>query len=99
MKHDCTSTTTQAICKLHFQLKSNKLLNFADIWQQDALCLITGSDLHLQFRLGISTISGIVEEVCKLIWNVLQSDYMPIPDTAKWLSIAHGFQNKANFPN
>ena len=57
------------------------------------------SDLHLQFRLGISTISGIVEEVCKLIWNVLQSEYMPIPDTAKWLSIAHGFQNKANFPN
>ena len=38
------------------------------------------SDLHLQFRLGISTISGIVEEVCKLIWNVLQSEYMPIPD-------------------
>ena len=57
------------------------------------------SDLHLQFRLGISTISGIVEEVCKLIWNILQSEHMPIPDTAKWLSIAHGFQNKENFPN
>jgi len=57
------------------------------------------SDLHLQFRLGISTISGIVEEVCKLIWDVLRSEYMPIPDTAKWLSIAEGFQKKANFPN
>ena len=55
------------------------------------------SDLHLQFRLGISTIRGIVE-VFKLIWNVLQSEYMLISDTAKWLSIAHGFQNKANFP-
>ena len=55
------------------------------------------SDLHLLFRLGISTISGIVEEVCKLTWSVLQSEYMPIPDTAKWLSIAHGFHIKQIF--
>ena len=57
------------------------------------------TDLHLQFRLGVSTIGCIIQEVCRAIWEILRSDYMPIPTTEKWLSIAEGFMSKANFPN
>ena len=57
------------------------------------------SDLHLQFRLGISTIGCTIREVCKLIWDILRREYMPTPSTEKWLAIAEGFQMKVNFPN
>ncbi|KAI8431910.1 hypothetical protein MSG28_004461 [Choristoneura fumiferana] len=50
-----------------------------------AVCLryLTTGDsfqsLSFSFRLGGSTVSNIVKEVCKAIWETLQPEYMPAP--------------------
>ncbi|XDV17638.1 hypothetical protein PO909_023470, partial [Leuciscus waleckii] len=36
------------------------------------------------FRVGASTLAGIVSQVCEAIWNCLLSDCMPVPDAAEW---------------
>lgn len=59
----------------------------------------TFTDLHYIYLLGISTISKIVREFCRLIWKVLRNECIPIPDKAKWKSIAQKFETVANFPN
>ncbi|XP_069820334.1 uncharacterized protein [Dendropsophus ebraccatus] len=55
--------------------------------------------LHLQFRVGTSTISGIVRCTCAVIWEHLQPIVMPSPTREIWLQSAAGFQSVANFPN
>ncbi|KAM3936050.1 uncharacterized protein RB166_003143 [Leptodactylus fuscus] len=57
------------------------------------------ASLHLQFRVGQSTISGIVRSTCHLIWQHLQPIAMPSPTQENWLQAAAGFQSVANFPN
>ncbi|KAM3921502.1 uncharacterized protein RB166_010894 [Leptodactylus fuscus] len=57
------------------------------------------ASLHLQFRVGQSTISGIVRSTCHLIWQHLQPIAMPSPTQEIWLQSAAGFQSVANFPN
>ncbi|KAM3930911.1 uncharacterized protein RB166_004391 [Leptodactylus fuscus] len=57
------------------------------------------ASLHLQFRVGKSTISGIVRCTCYLIWQHLQPIVMPSPTQEIWLQSAAGFQSVANFPN
>ncbi|XP_075715546.1 uncharacterized protein LOC142750430 [Rhinoderma darwinii] len=57
------------------------------------------SSLHLQFRVGKSTISGIVRCTCQVIWQYLQPIVMPSPSREIWLQVAAGFQSVANFPN
>ncbi|KAM3909895.1 uncharacterized protein RB166_021521 [Leptodactylus fuscus] len=57
------------------------------------------ASLHLQFRVGKSTISGIVRSTCHLIWQHLQPIVMPSPTPEIWLQAAAGFQSVANFPN
>ncbi|KAM3924778.1 uncharacterized protein RB166_008129 [Leptodactylus fuscus] len=57
------------------------------------------ASLHLQFRVGISTISGVVRSTCHLIWQHLQPIAMPSPTQEIWLQSAAGFQSVANFPN
>ncbi|KAM3932747.1 LOW QUALITY PROTEIN: uncharacterized protein RB166_005781 [Leptodactylus fuscus] len=57
------------------------------------------ASLHLQFRVGQSTISGIVRSTCHLIWQHLQPIAMPSPTQEIWLQAAAGFQSVANFPN
>ncbi|KAM3934860.1 uncharacterized protein RB166_002254 [Leptodactylus fuscus] len=57
------------------------------------------ASLHLQFRVGKSTISGIVRCTCHLIWQHLQPIVMPSPTQEIWLQAAAGFQSVANFPN
>lgn len=59
----------------------------------------TFTDLHFTFRMGISTISGIVELVCDSIWKHLSSECLPDPSKNQWLEIARGFAQHANFPN
>lgn len=58
----------------------------------------TMTDLHYTYRIGISTISGIIEEVCTKIWE-LRNECMAEPSEEKWKEIANGFQKLANFPN
>lgn len=57
------------------------------------------TDLHIYFRIGLSTISSIIKQVCKLIWETLRNAYLRIPDVTEWKIIAKGFENNANFPN
>lgn len=57
----------------------------------------TFTDLHYVCRLGISTISGIVYEVCSMIWKILQKEYIPNPSKQVWIYIAEEFQKRAHF--
>ncbi|KAM4043691.1 uncharacterized protein ACNLHF_013943 [Anomaloglossus baeobatrachus] len=57
------------------------------------------TSLHLQFRIGKSTISEIVRCTFGVIWQKLQPMVMPSPTEETWLQIAAGFQTVANFPN
>lgn len=51
------------------------------------------------FRVGFTTVSKIVEEVCDAIWNRLQPIYLPEPTTHIWEQSIAGFQEKWQFPN
>ncbi|CAH1991245.1 unnamed protein product [Acanthoscelides obtectus] len=57
-------------------------------------------DLHYSYRVGVSTISNIVREVTRSIWNNMGTKFMACPDTPdKWEEIANGFWMKTNFPH
>lgn len=51
------------------------------------------------FLLGISTISEIVHDTCKAIWEELSPLVMPVPDVQMWSEIADGFLKNTQFPN
>ncbi|XP_068097093.1 putative nuclease HARBI1 [Hyperolius riggenbachi] len=55
--------------------------------------------LHYQYRMGRSTIRYLVLDTCTLLWNVLQPDFMPTPDSAMWESNIQMFWDKHRFPN
>ncbi|XP_073422176.1 uncharacterized protein [Dendrobates tinctorius] len=62
--------------------------------------LVTGETLSsLHFRIGISTLSGIVVDNCRALWNVLCPEFMPLPTAEKWMEIAEKFWTVCNFPN
>ncbi|XP_064108616.1 uncharacterized protein LOC135216990 [Macrobrachium nipponense] len=56
-------------------------------------------ELHNTFRCGTSTARGIVQEVCKAVWEYLH--YLCFPELTKeeWLKIEEGFRCEAQFPN
>lgn len=49
--------------------------------------------------MGISTIRGIVKEVCENIWLYFHAVYIPKPSKKRWLDIAEEFDRKAHFPH
>ena len=49
--------------------------------------------------MGISTVSGIVQDVTKAIWDTMVADYMPVPTTEDWGAIAQEFEAKWGFPH
>ncbi|KAM4033498.1 uncharacterized protein ACNLHF_020406 [Anomaloglossus baeobatrachus] len=57
------------------------------------------SSLHYQFRLGISTISGIIRDTCQALWDCLHEDFIPQPTRERWLAIAEQYYNICQFPN
>ncbi|XP_069593209.1 uncharacterized protein [Ranitomeya imitator] len=57
------------------------------------------SSLHFQFRLGISTISGVVMYTCRALWDSLHDDFIPHPTMQTWLEVADRFQEVCQFPN
>lgn len=59
----------------------------------------TFMDLHYSYRLGVSTISKIVRDVCCSLWNMLKDEYLPTPTAGKWKEIADGFARNAQFPH
>lgn len=56
-------------------------------------------DLHFQYRIGVSTISEIIREVCSAIWHVMRSICMPTLSKDDWLKVADLFERRAHFPN
>ncbi|XP_034834262.2 uncharacterized protein [Maniola hyperantus] len=55
--------------------------------------------LSFSYRIGNSTVSKIVTEVCQEIWNVLQPLAIPQPTQEMWLNIAEDFFGKWGFPH
>lgn len=59
----------------------------------------TMTELHCSYRLGLSTISGVIKDVCAEIWQSLHTKYFLIYTENNWNSISHGFEKNTNFPN
>ncbi|XP_069588426.1 uncharacterized protein [Ranitomeya imitator] len=57
------------------------------------------TSLHYQFRLGISTIAGIVKVTCRALWDTLHQQYIPNPTMDIWLQSADNFEKLCHFPN
>ncbi|XP_027233858.2 uncharacterized protein [Penaeus vannamei] len=57
------------------------------------------ADLHYGYRLGKSTISSILQQVCVVIWERLKTMCLPVMTKEKWEEVAQGFEKHANFPN
>lgn len=55
--------------------------------------------LAFSYRLGESTVRGIVYEVCDEIWSKLHPIVMPSPTTEQWQNIEKDFCTKWNYPN
>lgn len=51
------------------------------------------------YRIGRSTVSEIVEDVCDAIWKNLQPIVMPEPNTDIWKASESVFKTKWNFPH
>ncbi|KAM9397464.1 uncharacterized protein ACWYII_032701 [Salvelinus alpinus] len=51
------------------------------------------------FRVGRSTVAGIVPSVAQAIWDCLVGEYMPVPKEEDWRAIAAEFLERWNFPN
>jgi len=62
-------------------------------------CTFSLSDLYLRYVIGIQTLSKIIQEVCKTIWEELQLSFMSVPSQEDWLHISPKFEQCANFPN
>ena len=53
------------------------------------------TDLHYTFRMGISTIAGIIPETCAGIYEALRDDYLRLPQTAEeWGEVAKEFSKR-----
>ena len=56
--------------------------------------------LSFSYRIGRTTVSGIVSEVCHDIFESLKDDYLRAPETAEeWSEIAKQFEEQWNFPH
>lgn len=55
--------------------------------------------IAFHFRVGISTVAGIVRSVCEAIWDCLVEDFMPVQSEAEWRKIAEDFKTMWAFPN
>lgn len=57
------------------------------------------SDLHIDYRIGLSTISNIIREVCGSLWSTYKKSCFP-PLTEQLLeNTAKDFEERANFPH
>lgn len=74
---------------------------FSNVKTMFSRFLATGDSfgtIGTSFRVGASTVCGIVRQVASAIWDCLVEDYMAVPTTEEWLSIAEGFEQRWNFP-
>lgn len=71
-----------------------------------AICLrylATGDSQQSQsfnFRVGRSTVSNIIKEVCDSLWKRLSPNYLKMPaSTQEWINIATEFEEQWNYPH
>lgn len=70
-----------------------------------AICLrflATGDSyrtIAYSYRVGVSTVQGVVNQVTRAIWDALVEEFLPVPSTEDWRRIAEGFQHRWAFPN
>ncbi|KAF5275787.1 hypothetical protein FQR65_LT16532 [Abscondita terminalis] len=57
------------------------------------------AELQYGYKIGKSTLSGAIHQVCKVIWEKLKPIVMSPPSREKWIAIAEEFEAKAHFPN
>lgn len=57
------------------------------------------TSLAYSYHMGISTISGIIQETCTAIYRTLKDKYMKKKTTEDWIDVAKDFTEKWNFPN
>ncbi|XP_040069116.1 putative nuclease HARBI1 [Ixodes scapularis] len=56
--------------------------------------------LSRQFRVGHSTVNGIIHSTCAAIYDVLKGDMLVAPNCEQaWLDLAQHFNNRWQFPN
>lgn len=51
------------------------------------------------YVLGRSTMSNIISETLKAIWDQLNSRVLPMPSTQDWLDNSKGFEERWDYPN
>ena len=60
----------------------------------------TYRSLCFNFRVPHNTISGIISETCKAIYEELRDEFMPCPKSPEeWKQVAEGFSRRWNFHN
>ena len=66
-------------------------------------CLVTGGSMQMisfSYRLGHSTVCGIIDSTCAALWEVLASEYLHTPNKSEeWRCISDGFESTWNFPH
>ena len=79
---------------------------FSSFWNMNCLIcralfhfrfLATGvsyKTIRFSFRVGASTVSGIVEETCEVLPTCLSSTYMKMPTEDEWWALSERFKNK-----
>ncbi|XP_018370117.1 PREDICTED: uncharacterized protein LOC108765771 isoform X2 [Trachymyrmex cornetzi] len=55
--------------------------------------------LAMSYRIGKSTVSGIIQETCEAIWEVLQPQVLEQPSQQDWIKIEDEFFKRWNFPH
>ena len=57
--------------------------------------------ISFSYRVGLSTVAGIINNTCRAIWDLLQPQYMPIPSRPEWKKnlISDEFERVWNFPH
>lgn len=51
------------------------------------------------YRLGRSTVCKIIHETTQAIYTALKPTYLKFPEQEDWIRIAHGYENRWNFPH
>ena len=60
---------------------------------------ISFTALAHSYRMGVSTVSYIVEETTSVIWRKLKPVFLPTPTVKSLQEIAKKYYSKCNFPN
>jgi hypothetical protein len=64
--------------------------------------LAVGDNYHslsYEYRMGVSTVSNIIDETCLAIYESLRGEYLKLPNTqAEWKEVSDGYWTKWQMP-